>query len=382
MKRTIPAASLWGSILLLASICSFSQTIETIGGVWTVHNVKGGKPGFSIQLIRKIGDIDSLDENLAFNFPSDIAMDAVGNIYILDSDNHRIQKFHSNGTYGATFGRRGQGPGEFNNPDSMDIDAHGVFFVLDLSQKRIQTLTPQGKGDRTIHIIRIIPEKLRCLKSGLLAAKGVYSFTDRIQPPKLLILDQDGKPLKSFVDIVDYSDEYKTIYANLFDYTVDTNDNFYIAYSFRNKIEKYRSDGKLLWKADWPLDFSPGSWGSDFTAETMNACSIGIASDVKGRVWVVTLERPLRKEEKVKKGTMALGSGGSVTSITRIVNGNTDLRTSDCYKLEIFDADGILLGGIRLTHFVDAIRIIGNNLFLLDQVRGATFYHYKIIEKP
>jgi len=42
-------------------------------------------------LIRKIGNIDSLDENLAFNFPSDIAMDAVGNIYILDSDNHRIQ---------------------------------------------------------------------------------------------------------------------------------------------------------------------------------------------------------------------------------------------------------------------------------------------------
>jgi hypothetical protein len=74
-------------------------------------------------------------------------------------------------------------------------------------------------------------------------------------------------------------------------------------------------------------------------------------------------------------------STGGATSISRFTKGDTDLRTTDSYKLEIFDADGILLGGIRLTHFVDAIRIIGDNLFLLDQIRGVTFYHYKIIEK-
>jgi hypothetical protein len=51
------------------------------------------------------------------------------------------------------------------------------------------------------------------------------------------------------------------------------------------------------------------------------------------------------------------------------------------YKLEIFAADGILLGEIPLNHFSDSIRIIKDNLFLLDLDRGVKYYHYKIIEK-
>jgi hypothetical protein len=390
MKRKIFTASRWGTILLFASICAFSQTIETIGGVRTVHNVKGGKlgdkPGVSIQLIRKIGDIDTLDENLAFYFPSDIAMDAPGNIYVLDSANHRVQKFSPEGTYLATFGRRGQGPGEFYNPDSFDIDAHGFFYVMDAYQNRIQTLTPAGAGDKTIGLIDASLQKLRCLKSGFLAVKSSllpYSFMDKAAPPKLIkVLDREGKLLRSFVDAVDYGDGIKSVLANAFEYAVDGNDNFYLAYAFQNKVEKYNADGKLLWRADWPLNFIPGSWGADFAAAEMNICSAGIAVDIKRRIWVVTLEKPLRKEEKVEKSTFGFKSRTSgATTISRVTKGNTDLRTCDSYKLEIFDTDGILQGGIRLTHFVDGIRIIGDNLFLLDEVRGVTFYQYKIIEK-
>ncbi len=391
MKIKMSAASLWGTILLFASICAFSQTIETIGGVRTVHNVKGGKlgtqPGISIQLIRKIGDIDASDDNLAFYFPSDIAMDASGNIYVLDSANHRVQKFSPEGRYLATFGRRGQGPGEFYNPDSMDIDAHGFFYVMDSYQSRIQKLTHAGAGDRTIRLLDTSLQKLRCLKSGNLAVRGSllpYSFMDKAKSQKLIeVLDQEGIPLRSFVDAVNYGDGIISVYANAFEYTVDRDDNFYLTYAFQNKIEKYNADGKLLWRADRPLNFAPSSWGANFSEAEMNICSAGIAVDVKRRIWVVTLERPLRKEEKVEKSMIGFKSRSTgATTITRTAKGNTDLRTSDSYKLEIFDADGILLGDIRLTHFVDAIRIIGDNLFLLDQVRGATFYHYKIIEKP
>jgi hypothetical protein len=376
--------------LFLVSIFAEAQKIEMVNGVRIIHNVKGGKlgnePGVSIQLIRKIGDVDTLDENLAFNYPSDIAMDTSGNIYVLDSANHRVQKFSPEGTYLATFGRRGQGPGEFYNPDSFDIDAHGFFYVMDAYQNRIQTMTPAGAGDRTILLTEPSLKKLRCLKSGLLTVRSSllpYSFMDKAKPPKLInILDREGKLLRSFVDAVNYGDGIKSVLANAFEYAVDRNDNFYLAYVFQNKVEKYTADGKLLWRADRPLNFTPGSGGADFSEAEMNICSAGIAVDVKSRIWVVTLERPLRKEEKVEKSTINLKPRhGGATSVTRITTGNTDLRTSDSYKLEIFDADGILLGEIRLTHFVDAIRIIGDNLFLLDQVRGVTFYHYKIIEK-
>jgi hypothetical protein len=123
------------------------------------------------------------------------------------------------------------------------------------------------------------------------------------------------------------------------------------------------------------------SGGMSISSPEMNICSAGIAVDDKSRMWVVTLSRQLRKEEKVQTSSMIVGGVGGISNVSRKTEGNTDLRTTDAYKLEIFDPDGVLLGEIPLTHFVNSIRIIGDNLFLLDQERGVTFYQYKIIEK-
>ncbi|MFC1495496.1 6-bladed beta-propeller [Thermodesulfobacteriota bacterium] len=52
-----------------------------------------------------------------FNFahtPTDIAVDADGNIYVVDIDNNRIQKFDSNGEFITKFGSYGFGPGQFD----------------------------------------------------------------------------------------------------------------------------------------------------------------------------------------------------------------------------------------------------------------------------
>ena len=390
----------WGVIFLFASVLAYSQRIETINGVRVVHNEKGGKLGnklgVSIQLIKKIGDVDTTDENLAFNYPSDIAMDASGNIYVLDSANNRIQKFDPEGKYLATFGRKGQGPGEFYNPDSIDIDANGFFYVMDTYQNRIQTMKAEGAGDRTIKLMDRFLHKLRCLKSGLLAVKSTLlynSFDDKARPPKLIkVLDQEGKILRSFADAVNFGDGITSSMANAFDYVVDKNDNFCLSYTYQDQVEKYAPDGKLLWKADRPLNYASGvlkkgkmervsSGGMNISSPEMNICSAGIAVDDKSRMWVVTLSRQLRKEEKVQTSSMIVGGVGGISNVSRKTEGNTDLRTTDAYKLEIFDSDGVLLGEIPLTHFVNSIRIIGDNLFLLDQERGVTFYQYKIIEK-
>lgn len=400
MRKKIFAVCLCGTVYLLASIYSFCQKIETIDGVRVVHNEKGGKlgskPGVSIQLLKKIGDVDTADENLAFNYPSDIAMDASGNIYVLDSANNRIQKFDPEGKYLATFGRKGQGPGEFYNPDSIDIDANGFFYVMDTYQNRIQTMKAEGAGDRTIKLMDRFLHKLRCLKSGLLAVKSTLlynSFDDKARPPKLIkVLDQEGKILRSFADAVNFGDGITSSMANAFDYVVDKNDNFCLSYTYQDQVEKYAPDGKLLWKADRPLNYASGvlkkgkmervsSGGMNISSPEMNICSAGIAVDDKSRMWVVTLSRQLRKEEKVQTSSMIVGGAGGISNVSRKTEGNTDLRTTDAYKLEIFDPDGVLLGEIPLTHFVNSIRIIGDNLFLLDQERGVTFYQYRIIEK-
>jgi hypothetical protein len=391
--------SFLGFVFLLASTAAYSQKIETIDGVRVVHNVKGGQwgknPQVSIKLFQTIGDLNTEDENLAFNSPSDIAMDAAGNIYILDSANQRIQKFSPEGKYLATIGRKGQGPGEFNYPSSLDIDGQGNFYVLDPFVKKIQVLSSQGKEQKTIRVIKDTIFEARFSKTGLFAA-GIYpgmgSKSEEEQKNKELqrlvkLYDQAGTIQKEFGLITDYGDSMSNYYGNIFRLDIDQDGNVYLSFWSQNRVEKYSADGHLLWKADRPLNYETGikekekrvnhGGAVDVTPPRMNAVSAGITADEKRRAWVATLNRQMKKEEEVS--TLMVGGGGGISKVE--TKGNRDLQTTDMYKLEIFSAEGILLGEIPLNQFVSHIRIIKDNLFLIDSEHGAKIYQYKIIEK-
>jgi sugar lactone lactonase YvrE len=149
------------AILIIVIAClllgtSPPQKIGIVDGIHVIQNEKGGIFArglpIALELIQSIGDIDTEDENLAFNLPEDLAVDEAGNIYILDSGNHRVQKFSPALKYLATIGRRGQGPGEFNYPQRLDLDSEGNLYVLDSNQARIQVINPSGKEIKTIRI--------------------------------------------------------------------------------------------------------------------------------------------------------------------------------------------------------------------------------------
>ncbi len=398
MKKAVPVGFL-GLAFLSASFSVYAQKIETINGVRTVHNEKAGlwgnNPKVQLRLLQTIGDLNTEDENLAFNSPTDVAVDSAGNIYILDAANQRIQKFSPEGQYLATIGRKGQGPGEFNYPSSLDIDSKGNLFVLDGFVKKIQILTPEGKEQKTILILKDRLLKMRYLKSGLFAAgaspmlgmgreeenKGVELFR------LVKLIDQTGIAQKEFGLLHDFGDSTSNYYGNFFQFDVDSEDNVYLSFTNQNRVEKYSPDGRLLWISDRPLNYRTGvlergktetSGGRVISTQgpKMNIVSAGIAADEKGRAWVVTLNRQIKKEEQVT--TVMIGTAGGVSKVR--TEGNRELQKTDMYKLEIFSPDGILLGAIPLGHFVDSIRIVKDNLFLIDSGHGAKVYHYKIIE--
>jgi len=393
MKGKIFSALILTSLLFLSA---YAQNIETVDGVRVVHNKRGGEwgasPKISVKLIRTIGDINTTDENLAFNGPGDMALDESGNIYVLDSRNHRIQKFGPDGKYLATFGRKGQGPAEFNYPRSIALDPKGMIFVLDGSQQRIQILTPEGKEHKTIPVVKFRLDALRLLKSGSLAVKGyadlqtVYQGKERNFPKLVKILDLKGSVLKEFGEMRDFGDEMTSSMGNLFQFGPDSQDNLYLSFIFQNRIEKYSPDGRLLWRADRELNFptrvlekgkvDSSSGSVAYQAPRINTCSSAIAADDKGRVWVATLSRQIKKEEEVY--TLMVGGRDGIAKIE--TKGNVDLQTTDMYKLEIFSPEGVFLGEIPLTQFVDDIFIWKDRLFLLDRERGAKFYEYQIIE--
>lgn len=394
LKRIILCAVLFFASSTLVEF-SNAQKIEIKDGVRIIHNEKGGKWGkdlpIKIELIRTIGDINTLDENLAFNMPSDIVLDDAGNIYILDAGNHRIQKFDPEGKYLDSFGREGQGPGEFNSPSSLDIDANGNLIVADRRSRKIQIFSTEGRLHKTITLTKHPLSEVYALNSGLLATRGTVGYNiegkDYEPLPKLIrLLDSEGNIQREFGEMFNYKHRMLNRMGNVFNFVLDENDHIYLTFSYQNRIEKYSPDGKLLWKADRVLNYTtkPLFKGKiertktrqSFQSPRMNSISKGLAVDNEGRTWVVTYKRQIKKEEIVYTAVR-----GTQTGVTREVKGNTDLQETDMYSLEIFDADGVLLGEIPLSHFVDEIYIKNDCLFLLDKMRGVKYYQYKITHR-
>ncbi len=83
-----------------------------------------------------------------FNSPWGIAIDASpsgqsaissgGMVYVSDTGNNRVQVFHPNGNYVASFGVPGALNGQFNQPAGLAIDSKGNLYVADLGNNRIQ----------------------------------------------------------------------------------------------------------------------------------------------------------------------------------------------------------------------------------------------------
>jgi len=77
--------------------------------------------------------------------PKNLALDSRGNIYVVDSGNHRIVKFDPKGTFVTQWGNNGSGPGQFkDDPWGIAVDAQGNVYVADTWNHRIQKFDGSG----------------------------------------------------------------------------------------------------------------------------------------------------------------------------------------------------------------------------------------------
>ena len=79
-------------------------------------------------------------------------VDAESNIYILCSRNKEnpIFKFDKGGSFILSFGKIGQGPGEFQSPTYLGIDASGKINITDPRKRRLITFDSEDNFDKEI----------------------------------------------------------------------------------------------------------------------------------------------------------------------------------------------------------------------------------------
>ena len=89
----------------------------------------------------------------ALDFPADVAVDGLGNLFIADAINHRVRKVTPSGLITTiagtgTAGFSGDGgpaaSAQLNRPVSVAVDTNGNVYISDLNNLRIRRVTPDG----------------------------------------------------------------------------------------------------------------------------------------------------------------------------------------------------------------------------------------------
>jgi hypothetical protein len=172
--------------------------IESIDGVKIVRNPNSpvfGDLKLDLQEDLKIDRAD--DNNYLFYRLRGIDVDADSNIFVADMGNFRIQKFDKTGKYLLTFGRKGQGPGEFDLPTAVHIEEKtGNVLVQDMAV--IEIFAPGAKPIRAIkpeHFNR----EFQIAPDGSIIALMMITVDTQVTH-RLGKLAADGKVVQTFVE--------------------------------------------------------------------------------------------------------------------------------------------------------------------------------------
>ena len=135
------------------------MAVDTAGNVYVADS-----SNFLIRKISPAGDVSTLAGSGAngannatgtaatFRFPTGVAVDTAGNVYVADLSNHLIRKITPTGTVSTLAGNAGiSGANDatgtaatFNLPTGVAVDTAGNVYVADLSNHLIRKITPTG----------------------------------------------------------------------------------------------------------------------------------------------------------------------------------------------------------------------------------------------
>jgi trimeric autotransporter adhesin len=221
------------------------------------------------------------------NSPEGVAVDTAGNLYIADSQNHRIRKVTTAGVISTVAGNgtRGDsgdgGPAtaaQLNSPTGVAVDAAGNLYIADNFNERIRKVTAAG----------LISTVAGNGTSGYSGDGGLATAAQLSNPSSV---------------------------------AVDTAGNLYIADTYNQRIRKVTTAGVIIAVAGTGTSGYSGDGGSA-TAAQLNSPT-GVAVDTTGNIYFAdTANARIRKVTAVGLiGTVAgngtsgfSGDGGSATS--------------------------------------------------------------------
>lgn len=159
--------------------------------------------------------------------PSDVAVSSDGSvIYVVESANHRVQKFQSDGTFLGKWGSFGADNGQFNVPSHLALDSSGNVYVTDLRNNRVQKFTSDGEFLAAFAATQ--PYGIAVDSSGQIYITDVENAT----VVKLAVTGEQVATWSGF-----------SAPAGI---VIDSTGNIYVADNGNNTVKKLTSDGTVI----------------------------------------------------------------------------------------------------------------------------------------
>ncbi len=168
--------------------------------------------------------------------PRAAVVNARGEIYVCEYTlSERVQRFSAHGEKClGSFGRLGDGPGEFSRAEGLGIDAQGRIYVADSCNHRIQIFSGDGKFLRAYG------------RAGAEAGQLSYPYDVQVDPSGLQFVCEFGN---SRVQIFDAEDQPLEIlggpggapgqFSNPWGLALDSKGNLYVADAMNNRVQKF-----------------------------------------------------------------------------------------------------------------------------------------------
>lgn len=203
-----------------------------------------------------------------FNHPRGVAVGPQGNVYVVDSDNHRVQILDPSGNLLGQWGSNcnldtqlgcedpdGSGPlalgdGQFQEPWGIAVDAEGRVYVADTWNHRVQVfdaggtfLTKWGFYGQTATDARYFYGP----RDVAVDAQGRVFVTDTGNK-RVVVFDADGNMLDQWGE----EGPVPGAFAEPVGLDVDDEGNIYVADTWNQRVQVF--DANLDFLREWPVD--------------------------------------------------------------------------------------------------------------------------------
>jgi DNA-binding beta-propeller fold protein YncE len=124
----------------------FSSLIGICEGPSNSMFVTDSHAGKIYRVVPEKKTVQVVNDTLLLNQPTGIAWSAItGEIWVVETNAHRITVLNGEGAIVKRIGLRGTAPGEFNYPTYIHIDDAGLIYIVDAMNFRIQVLKSSGE---------------------------------------------------------------------------------------------------------------------------------------------------------------------------------------------------------------------------------------------